>query len=157
LPERADLLFDSLDVGRKVPGGPEIPQVAMARHDHGRVELLEPFQDFYPPRAVHVHVVRRKLGKDREHALLDEIAGEQDALLRQVDNLVAAGVGRALGAEFHLASAEVNLCAQPVINEVRCDDLGAIQRVRRGLALRLPEQTDVARAFSCSSSRWARL
>src|SRR4029077_11799958 len=65
-------------------------------------------EDLRPARTVDARVIRRKQGKDREDTLLGEVAGEEDALLRQPYNLVARGVGQSPGSQFDGAAAEID-------------------------------------------------
>ena len=81
--------------------------VAVAGHDDLRLPALELAQDGRPARRVEVGVVRREPGKDRKDPLLGEIAGEEDALRRQPDDLVAARMREAQGAQLDLAPAEI--------------------------------------------------
>jgi hypothetical protein len=71
------LRLDGLEVFTH--GGDDLhaPDVAVAGHDDVGLEPFEFRQDFDPPSPVGVWV-----GEDREQLVLDEIAREEDALLR---------------------------------------------------------------------------
>ena len=62
-----------------------------------------------PPLAVDVGVVGREIREDREAALLDEIAGEEDALAPAGRRPGRRACARPPGAQLHPASAEVEL------------------------------------------------
>src|SRR4029077_21188672 len=82
--------------------------VAVAGNNDRGFPADELGEDLRPARTVDACVIRRKPGKDREDTLLGKVAGEEDALLRQPDNLVARGVGQSPGSQFDGAAAEID-------------------------------------------------
>src|SRR5205823_9570636 len=119
-----------------------VADLPVARHDDLRLEALELFEHADPAAAVDVGVVGREVREDREEAVLDEVAREEHALLREKDDLVAAGVREAPRAELRPTVAEVEV-RRAVVDDVRLDELDALELRRDTLAER-PEQLGVA-------------
>jgi hypothetical protein len=88
------------------------------RHDRRRTEPLQLLEQGDPPAPVRV-LVRQ----DREEAVLDEVACEEDPFFRQQHELIAACVRRPVVAEPHGDAAEVELRLIAAVDNVRAHEL----------------------------------
>jgi hypothetical protein len=120
--------------------------LAVPGDDDGRVQSFELLEHGDPAVAVDVHVVRREPREDREAAALDEIAGEQDTLLPQEDDLVAARVRKTERAQLGRRPAEADFRAA-FVDHMRLDELDPFELLGDRLAER-PEHLEVTRAFA---------
>src|SRR5437763_7343429 len=110
-----------------------VSDLAMPGHYHGRLEPFELLQHGDPAVAVDVDLVGREPRKDCEAPALDEIAGEQDALFGDEDDLVASRVSETARAQLCTAAPKHDLRG-PFVREVRLDQLYALELFRDRVA-----------------------
>ena len=103
----------------------------MAGHDDLRRERLESIEHGNPLVAVHVRVVGREVREDGKASLLDEVAGEEDPLLRQEHHLVSEGVRLPPRPELHRAAAQVEGRDVALVDGIRLDQLDTVESRRR--------------------------
>jgi hypothetical protein len=113
----ADARADGLQELAERPDQAGIADRAVPGNDGVRRPGLELGEDVDPAAPVGVGV-----GQDREETVLDEVAGEEDALVGQHDDLVSSRVRRTDVPEVHPRAAEVDL-GLAAVGDVGPDEL----------------------------------
>src|SRR4029450_13435098 len=104
----------------------DVADLAVAGYHVARSELLEPAEHLDPAAAVHVRVLGREVRVDRKDPRLDQVAREENPILREPGDLVAARVCEAAVQELDGATAEIELGPVAVVGLVRLDELDTL-------------------------------
>src|ERR1700675_2042023 len=88
----ADALLHIQDVFEHGSGELPTADLAVARDDDGRVQMVDRLEHRDPATPADVRVLRREPWEDREEPVLHEVACEQDAVFAHEDELVPPGV-----------------------------------------------------------------